>query len=239
MSRKYDNKTISFCPEGRLRQVEYALESIRNGNSVIGIKTNSGIVLASDKSMSNTLGENNIYSDRIFLIDNHIFCVTTGAGPDAHILINHARLQTQLYKQIYQDLIPVKKLVNVLCDIKQQFTQSGGKRPYGTSFVFGGWDSFFGFQLFRTDPSGNYSGWKAVAIGINSILNQSILNEEAKNCLDIYSAIGTIVKIYSKKISKINLSQYIDLVTLRRDDLNNILYHRFNDEEIDSLYMKV
>uniref|UniRef100_A0A7S0MPH4 Uncharacterized protein n=1 Tax=Cryptomonas curvata TaxID=233186 RepID=A0A7S0MPH4_9CRYP len=98
---------------------------------------------------------------------------------------------------------------------------------------------FFGFQLFRTDPSGNYSGWKAVAIGINSILNQSILNEEAKNCLDIYSAIGTIVKIYSKKISKINLSQYIDLVTLRRDDLNNILYHRFNDEEIDSLYMKV
>ena len=239
MSRKYNNKITSFCPEGRLRQVEYALESIRSGKSIIGINTKFGIVIACDKSINSILEENDRYSDNIFLIDNHIFCVTTGAGPDANVLINHARLQTQLYKQIYQELIPVNKLVNVLCDIKQQFTQSGGKRPYGASFMIAGWDSFFGFQLFRTDPSGNYSGWKAVAIGNNSILNQSILNEETKDDIDLYSAIGIIIKIFSKKIAKIKMSHSIDLVTLRKDDLSNIIYQRLNSQQINSLSIKI
>ena len=239
MSQKYNNRILAFCPEGRLRQIEYALESIRNGKSIIGINTQSGIIIACDKSINYTLEENDMYSDRIFLIDYHIFCVTTGTGPDAHVLINFARLQTQLYKQIYQDLIPVNKLVNVLCDIKQQFTQSGGKRPYGASFVIAGWDSFFGFQLFRTDPSGNYSGWKAIAIGANSILNQSILNEEVKDDVDLYNAIGIIVKIFSKKSAKINLSQTIDLVSLKKDDLGNIVFQRLNSKQIDSLSIKI
>jgi 20S proteasome subunit alpha 3 len=239
MSRGYNNKIVSFSPEGKLRQVENALESIRSGKSIIGIKTKEGIVMACDKSVNSSLQVNSRYSDQIFVIDDHIFCITTGAGPDANVLINYARLQTQLYKQIYQDLIPVNKLVNIICDIKQQFTQSGGKRPYGASFIIAGWDSFCGFQLFRTDPSGNYSGWKAVAIGINSILNQSILNEEIKEYINLFNAIGIIIKIFSKKTSKINAAECIELVTLKKDDFSNIIYHRFSSKEIDSLCIKI
>ena len=105
--------------------------------------------------------------------------------------------------------------------------------------MIAGWDSFFGFQLFRTDPSGNYSGWKAVAIGNNSILNQSILNEETKDDIDLYSAIGIIIKIFSKKIAKIKMSHSIDLVTLRKDDLSNIIYQRLNSQQINSLSIKI
>nr|UXY87683.1 26S proteasome IOTA SU [Cryptomonas curvata] len=239
MPRIYNNRIVGFCPEGKLRQVEYALESIRSGKSIIGIKTKEGVVLACDRTQNSPLEEHSMYSDQIFLIDDHIFCVTTGAGPDANVLMNYARLQTQLYKQVYQDLIPVNKLVNIICNIKQQFTQSGGKRPYGASFVIAGWDSFYGFQLFRTDPSGNYSGWKAVAIGANSIFNQSILNEETKRFVNLFNAVGIIIKIFSKKTNKIKASQSIDLVTLKKDDFSNIIYHRFNSEEIDSLYIKI
>nr|UXY87193.1 26S proteasome IOTA SU [Cryptomonas sp.] len=238
MSSKYDNKTISFCPEGRLRQIEYALEAIRNGNSIIGVRTKTGIVLAADKTITSNLIEKAKYSDRIFLIDRHIVCATTGAGPDAQVLVNYARLQSQLYKQIYQDLIPIKKLVDVLCSIKQQLTQSGGKRPYGASFLIGGWDSFNGFQLFRTDPSGNYSGWKAVAIGSNSVLSQNILNNEITEDIDLYDAIGILVKIFSKKLSLIDSFHNIDIVTLKQDDINDISYHRLNSREINSLFKK-
>ena len=34
-----------------------------------------------------------------------------------------------------------------------------------SGFWFAGWDKNFGFQLYQSDPSGNYGGWKATAIG--------------------------------------------------------------------------
>ena len=47
----------------------------------------------------------------------------------------------------------------------QGYTQFGGLRPFGVSFLFAGWDAVHGFQLYQSDPSGNYGGWKATAIG--------------------------------------------------------------------------
>ena len=61
--------------------------------------------------------------------------------------------------------MPVEQVVKNVCNYKQAYTQYGGLRPFGTSFLFAGWDSNFGFQLYQTDPSGNYSGWKATVIG--------------------------------------------------------------------------
>ena len=55
-----------------------------------------------------------------------------------------------------------------ICDKKQGYTQFGGLRPFGVSFLFAGYDDHHGFQLYHTDPSGNYSGWKATAIGVNN-----------------------------------------------------------------------
>ncbi len=40
-----------------------------------------------------------------------------------------------------------------------------GMRPFGVSFLFAGWDEHRGFQLYQSDPSGNYGGWMAQAIG--------------------------------------------------------------------------
>ena len=50
----------------------------------------------------------------------------------------------------------------------QAYTQFGGLRPFGVSFLFTGWDEHHGFQLYQSDPSGNYGGWKATAIGANN-----------------------------------------------------------------------
>ncbi len=69
------------------------------------------------------------------------------------------------YLYSYQEPMPVEQVVKNICNYKQAYTQYGGLRPFGTAFLFAGWDKHFGFQLYQTDPSGNYSGWKATVIG--------------------------------------------------------------------------
>jgi len=85
---------------------------------------------------------------------------SAGVNADAEILVNAARLLCQRHKFNYGQSIPVEVLVQNIADQKQGYTQFGGLRPYGVSFIFAGWDSENGFQLYQSDPSGNYVGWQ-------------------------------------------------------------------------------
>lgn len=58
------------------------------------------------------------------------------------------------------------ELVREMGAIMQEFTQSGGVRPFGVSLLIAGYDDA-GPQLFQVDPSGAYFGWRASAIGKN------------------------------------------------------------------------
>lgn len=91
-----------------------------------------------------------------------------GLTADANILIQEARLGSQRYFHAYQEQMPVEQVVKSVCNYKQAYTQYGGLRPFGVAFVIAGYDRHFGFQLYQSDPSGNYSGWKATVIGQNN-----------------------------------------------------------------------
>lgn len=71
----------------------------------------------------------------------------------------------------------VEQIVQRVCDLKQNYTQFGGLRPFGTAFLFGGYDKHFGYQLYSSDPSGNYTGWKATALGQNNLSANTLLKE--------------------------------------------------------------
>merc|ERR1712168_908876 len=99
---------------------------------------------------------------------------------DANVLVMRLRDYAQRYELNYHEPMPLEDLVRDLCDIKQAYTQFGGKRPFGVSILYMGWDKHYGYQLYHSDPSGNYSGWKATCIGNNHSAAHSLLTQEYK-----------------------------------------------------------
>ena len=68
--RGYDMAITQFSPEGRLFQVEYAIEAVRRGTTAICARNKNSVVFAVEKKSSDL--QENIGSEKIFKIDNHI-----------------------------------------------------------------------------------------------------------------------------------------------------------------------
>jgi proteasome alpha subunit len=159
----YDRAITVFSPDGRLFQVEYARVAVTRGTTTAGIKFKDGIVLMADKNVASRLMEAESI-EKIFKIDEHVGCATSGLVADARVLVDYARIVSQINKVTYSEKISVDLLVKRICDYKQNYTQYGGVRPFGTALLVGGWDET-GPHLFETDPSGALVSYKAGSIG--------------------------------------------------------------------------
>lgn len=129
-----------------------------------------------------------------------------GMTADANILINYARDVAQRYLLTYNEDIPCEQLVRRLCDLKQGYTQRGGLRPFGVSLIYAGWDPQREFQLYQSNPSGNYGGWKATSVGANNASAQSLLKQDYKEDCDLKEACGLAVKVLGKTMDSTKLS---------------------------------
>jgi proteasome alpha subunit len=83
---------------------------------------------------------------------------------DARALVDYARITAQINRVTYNERVSVEQLVKRICDYKQNYTQFGGVRPFGTALLVAGVDEF-GIHLFETDPSGALMAYKAGSIG--------------------------------------------------------------------------
>ena len=155
----YDRAITVFSPDGRLFQVEYAREAVKRGTTTVGLKFKDGAVLIVDKRIASRLMEPKSI-EKIFQIDGHIGCATSGLVADARVLVDQARVTAQVNKITYDEDISVEMLVKKICDYKQNFTQYGGARPFGTALLIAGVDDQ-GVHLFETDPSGALVSYKA------------------------------------------------------------------------------
>jgi len=99
------------------------------------------------------------------------------SNQSSEIVCSSMRLLIENHRVKYRSNIPIEEIVVYICDIKQYYTQIGGSRPFGAAFLFAGYDKNGKFQLYSTDPSGNYAGWKATAIGSNHIAANSFLKQ--------------------------------------------------------------
>ena len=160
---KYDRALTVFSPEGRLYQVEYALEAVRRGTIAVAIKSKEDVCLAAQiKIPSKLMDPDSI--DKIFQIDEHIGVAISGLHADSRTLINYARVQAQSFRLTYDEPVRMNMLVKTIADLKQMYTQYGGIRPFGCALFFIGIDST-GPQIYTTSPSGIYRPYKAYALG--------------------------------------------------------------------------
>ena len=111
--------------------------------------------------------------------------------------------------------MPIEQLIVYVCDIKQQYTQSGSSRPFGTAFLFAGYDKYNKFQLYSTDPSGNYAGWKATAIGANNTAANSYLKQQYKENFALADGLNLGLKALVKTMETTSpSSKKIELLTV-------------------------
>jgi len=241
MSSRYDSRTTTFSPEGRLYQVEYAMEAISEAGAALGITGKDGIVLVAEKRITSQLLDLRQTAEKMYKIDDHIVAAVAGITADANILINFARLEAQRYFYTYQEPIPVEQLLRRVCDIKQGYTQSGGKRPFGVSFLFAGWDDNHGFQLYKSDPSGNYGGWKATAIGANNQNAKSTFKEkyDVDEPPTLEDSLELGLRVMAKSMDTTEPSpDKLEFATVTQVD-GKVAYKIFTKDEIKSLLSKV
>ena len=161
----YDRAITVFSPDGRLFQVEYAIETVRRGALAVGIKTKNGVIIAVDEKTKKLQISNT--PQKLFQIDYHVGAAAAGYIPDARVQIDNARFFSQSNKLVYDEPVEVETVAKHLADQCQQYTQYGGARPIGVSLIIGGIDSS-GSALYLTDPSGAYILYNAIAIGGNA-----------------------------------------------------------------------
>uniref|UniRef100_A0A915C374 Proteasome subunit alpha type n=1 Tax=Parascaris univalens TaxID=6257 RepID=A0A915C374_PARUN len=215
MARRYDTRTTIFSPEGRLYQVEYAMEAISHAGTCLGILASDGILIAAEKRNVHKLLDDEVLAEKIYRLSDNIACTVAGITADANILINHLRYWAAEYKLSYGEHIPVEQLVQTLCNEKQRYTQVGGKRPFGVSLLYMGWDQHFGYQLYQSDPSGNYTGWKATCIGNNHQAAVSLLKQEYKSP-NLAEAKKLAMKVLSKTLDVKLSAEKMEMAVLTR-----------------------
>ena len=238
MSRKYDSLTSIFNPEGRLLQVENAINNIGNAGLCIGLVTKEGVILSCEKESTSKLLERGKNSEKIYKIDRNMAVGVGGIAADANLLIDYSREYSQNYFYKYKAYTPVENVVKYISDVMQMKTQFGSTRPYGAGFLFAGWDRVYGYQLYNTEPSGIYNTWKAHAIGKNDQSAQSTLKQYYENDLSLKDGLKLTVKVLRKTLDKNKMNgDNVEIFVLQLVD-GEIVQKFIRAEEINE-YLKI
>lgn len=230
----YDRSLTMFSPEGRLYQVEYALESVRKGTLAVGIKSKNGACLAVYKKLNSPLMDPDSVQ-KIFKVDEHIGCAISGLHADSRILVDYARVQCQVNQLSYNEPVLLKTLVRKIADIKQQYTLWGGVRPFGSALLFIAVDAD-GPQVMTTSPTGRYWAWKGTAMGINEEQAKQLLQENYKEDASLED-----LEILAMKVLKSTSEEVIDpaLIQIGYVDVKEKLFKMLDVESIKKLYVSI
>jgi len=225
----YDRAITVFSPDGRLFQVEYAREAVKRGTTTVGLKFKDGVVLIVDKRIASRLMEPKSI-EKIFKIDRHIGCATSGLVADARILVDQARVIAQISKITYDEEMSVESLVKRICDYKQNYTQYGGVRPFGTALLVAGVDDQ-GEHLFETDPSGALISYKAGSIGAGRNAVMEVFEERYAEDMEMSDAVVLGLRALKKATEEEKLNpRAVEIGMVRRDED----FRRMEESEVEA-----
>lgn len=178
---QYDTDITTYSPQGRLHQVEYAMEAVKQGSAVVGMRSKTHVILATLKRSSSELAS---HQKKLSAVDDHVGVAIAGLTADARVLTRFMRSECLNHSYVYNSPLPISRLALSVADKCQVSTQRASKRPYGVGLLIAGYDST-GPHLFETSPSGNYYEYNSMAIGSRSQSAKTYLEkmfEEFADC---------------------------------------------------------
>ena len=226
----YDRTATMFSPEGHLLQVEYAEKTVRLGSSSVGMVCSDGVFIIADKRIEDKLIVKKS-TNKIYEIDSHLIASVAGIIADARVLIEKAQVLSQQHRITYDSSIEPELVIKDISNIKQQFTQYGGARPFGVSLMVAGINSDKP-ELYTSDITGNYLSYNAHAIGENDEKIKDKLREKYKEGLTIKQGVKLALEIFEEiQEKKFNIDKF-ELVYISKDEKN---LQRLEGEEINKL----
>ncbi|KAK4839515.1 hypothetical protein QYF36_022488 [Acer negundo] len=232
---EYDRGVNTFSPEGRLFQVEYAIEAIKLGSTAIGLKTKEGVVLAVEKRITSPLLEPSSV-EKIMEIDDHIGCAMSGLIADARTLVEHARVETQNHRFSYGEPMTIESTTQALCDLALRFGEGDEEesmsRPFGVSLLIAGYDEN-GPSLYYTDPSGTFWQCNAKAIGSGSEGADSSLQEQYNKELTLQEAETIALSILKQVMEEKVTPNNVDIAKVSPS------YHLYTPAEVEAVISRL
>ncbi|MFX1591752.1 MAG: archaeal proteasome endopeptidase complex subunit alpha [Promethearchaeota archaeon] len=232
--RAYDRALTVFSPEGRLFQVEYALEAVRRGTLAVAVRSKEDVCLAAQIKIASILMDANSI-DKIFQVDEHIGVAISGLHADSRALINYARVQAQSFRLTYDEPVRLNMLAKAIADLKQQYTQFGGVRPWGCALFFIGIDAS-GPQIFTTSPSGIYRSFKAYAIGTGEAEAREYLQENYNESMTFDELVNFTLKSLKESIDEEATKENIRIAYIKGVDKK---FYMCNGQEVEEFLTKL
>ncbi len=212
----YDRGTTIFSPDGRLYQVEYAREAVKRGTASVGVRTPDGVVIAANRSVRSPLMEQSSV-EKIHQADDHVGIASAGHVADARQLVDVARQRAQVEQLRYGQTIGVETLTRSVTDHIQEYTQTGGARPFGVALLIAGVENGEP-RLFETDPSGTDDEWQAVAIGGGREDSQAFLDDHYSEHLDLDGGIDLALGALDETADDELTADDVEVATVAVDD---------------------
>jgi len=223
---EYDRGVNTFSPEGRLFQVEYAIEAIKLGSTAIGIQTNEGVVLAVEKRVTSPLIEPSSI-EKIMEVDKHIGCAMSGLIADSRTLIDRARVEAQSHWFTYNENMSVESVTQAVSNLALAFGDDDPdpgamSRPFGVALLLAGVDRD-GPRLFHMDPSGTFIQYDAKAIGSGSEGAQQALQEQFHKSISLKDACKSALTILKQVMEEKLNSTNVEMATVTPDRMFQML----------------
>jgi proteasome alpha subunit len=228
MPRAYDRAITIFSPEGRLYQVEYALELVKRGAPIVGVSCQEGVVLAANETPESNL-EDPVFFRKIFQLDDHIAAAISGLSSDARILIGQSRVYCQSNKLLYDEPVEVEVLARRIGDMAQVYTQHAGVRPFGVSTILAGVDNT-GSRILTTDPSGAYRGYKATAVGRKNEDANALLEKKYLETMTLNESISLAIEAVKVASNNEIASSNIKVAIIPTETK---IFQRLSQEEVE------